>query len=71
METMLSSSSKKRKGGILQRMNAAQEDVHTIAKAGQEDINKTHDGLSGGGPRQDCKIAAIQESGKNIDFNDG
>ena len=45
METMLSSSSKKRKGGILQRMNAAQEDVHTIAKAGQEDINKTHDGL--------------------------
>ena len=69
MATMLSSSSKKRKGGILQRMNAAQEDVrtqsslyvllmgmyakgelsgaqvHAIAKAGQEDINKTHDGL--------------------------
>ena len=70
MEPTRSSSSKKRKGGILQRINSAKEDVkvesslytllmtmyakgelsgaqvHTIAKAGQEDINKTHDGLN-------------------------
>ena len=70
METTVGSSSKKRKGGVLQRKNAAQDErrtesslysllmvmyakgelsgaqVHAIAKAGQEDINNTHDGLN-------------------------
>ena len=83
METTIGSSSKKRKGGVLQRMNAAQDErrtesslyfllmamyakgelsgaqVHAIAKAGQEDINKTNDGFNVVGLE---RIARLQQS---------
>ena len=84
------SSSKKRKGGILQRMTAAKEELtaesalfkvllgmyakgilsahqfHEIAKAGQEDIDKAHDGFQVVNLQRVAKLQQSNNFGRTI-----